>query len=160
METLLEQQYALPVLSSGLTKTQIHGLAFNCVEGVSETGNALQIAEALSAMDEFVKSVRKDDKFIDAVVSELEKSSGKLTMASGAKIERAETGTTYDFTHDEQWKQLTAQLEDIKLLVKNRETYLKSIAAGKLLTDSETGEVLGVGAAKSSKTNYRITLKS
>jgi polyribonucleotide nucleotidyltransferase len=157
MEELQQQQYALPYISTGLSKTQIKVLADSAVSGVLEDGNVLQVAEALSAMDEFVKTVRKDDRFIDSVIEELGKSKGRITTASGAKIETTEAGVSYDYSQNADWKELDSQIKELTEKRKAIEEVLKKIQPGKMLVDEETGETL-VGPAKTSTSSYKLTL--
>jgi hypothetical protein len=151
------QPNALPQIGEGLSKKQITALAQQSVESVLEDGNVEGIAEALAVMEEFVKQVRKDDRFIDAVRDELIKHNGTIKTTSGAKMELCEAGVTYDYSEDPSWRYMT---EQINLMIEQRkliEEKLRKIGPGKMMVDHETGEVL-VGALKSSKSTYRITL--
>lgn len=151
------QPNTLPQISEGLTKKQITALAQQSVEGVLEDGHVEQVAEALAVMEEFVKQVRKDERFIDAMRDELTKNNGTIKTTSGAKLELCEAGVTYDYSEDPSWRYMT---EQINLMIEQRkliEEKLRRIGPGKMMVDHETGEVL-VGALKSSKSTYRITL--
>ena len=149
---------ALPDIKEGLTKSQIAQLADTSVERVLEKGNVFPVAEALAAMEEFVKTVRKDDRFIDFMREELEKqSAGKLTTKAGSKIELCEAGVKYDYAANADWRVLD---EQIKYLVEKRkqlEERLRKISPGKIAVDEETGEVIE-GVNKISKSTYKITL--
>lgn len=150
-------QNSLPSFKNGMSKTQISQLADASVSQCLEVGNVLEVAEAISAMSEFVDLVRKDDRFITAVVDEANRNAGKLQTNSGAKIEVCETGTKYDYSHNADWVELNRQEKEIAEKRKALEDKLKKIPAGKLLVDEETGETL-VGASKTSKTNYKLSL--
>lgn len=151
------QPNALPQISEGLSKKQITTLAKSSVDNVLEEGNVAQVAEALAAMDEFVKTVRKDDQFIDAMRDELAKHHGNIKTTSGARIEMCEAGVAYDYTEDPSWRYLNEQINELMAQRKAMEEKLRQIPPGKMMVDHETGEVF-VGPLKTSRSTYRITL--
>src|SRR5215210_7902933 len=103
------QTAGLPVIKEGLTKKQIADLADESVGRVLEEGNVFQIAEAIAAMEEFVKTVRKDERYIQFLRDELAKHHGRLVTASGAKIEMCEAGVSYDYSANAEWRELEEQ---------------------------------------------------
>ena len=147
----------LPFIKEGLSKAQINHMATQSVEAVLEDGNVFQVAEALAAMEEFVKAVRKDDRFIDFLRDELAKHHGRLQTTSGAKIEVCEAGVSYDYSHYAEWQVLDEQIKLLTGRKKALEEKLRQVAPGKMAVDPETGEILE-GPLKSSKSTYRITL--
>lgn len=151
------QPDALPVLTGGMNKQQITELARQSVENVLEHGRVEQVAEALAVMDEFVKQVRRDDRFIDLVRDELVKYNGTMRTVSGARIELCEAGVTYDYADEPAWRELDAGIRALTEQKKKLEEKLRGIGAGKMVVDHETGEVI-TGALRSSKSTYRITL--
>lgn len=157
MERQVLQPNQLPVLREGLTKKQIAVLAENTVDNLLEQHNALPVAEAIAAMEEFVKQVRKDDRFVDAIREEIIRHHGKVQTHSGAKLELCETGVTYDYAQDSGWRALTEEINGLVEMRKALEEKLRRIAPGKMWVDHETGEVLE-GVPKASKSTYRITL--
>jgi len=148
----------LPAISEGLTKRQIANLADTSVERVLEEGNVFQMAEALAAMEEFAKTVRKDERYIQFLRDELAKHSGQTETASGAKIEACEAGVQYNYAQNEKWRAMDGEIKRLTEERKELEEVLKSIAPGRVGVDLETGEVIE-GALKKSKSTYRITLK-
>jgi hypothetical protein len=122
-----------------------------------EEGNVFQVAEALAAMDEFVKTMRKDERYIHFLRDELAKHHGRLVTHSGAKIEACEAGVTYDYSSNAEWNTLEDQIKQLQEHKKQLEEKLRSIAPGRIGVDHETGEVIE-GAFKASKSTYRITL--
>ena len=153
----LVQHSNLPRIQEGLRKKEIFELATRSVNNVLEEGNVFQVAEAIAAMEEFVKAVRKDERYIDFLREELIKNNGRLHTASGARIEISEAAVTYDYSHDATWKMID---EEIKVLLeqrKEREEQLRQLGPGRMAVDPETGEVLE-GPLKTSKSTYRITL--
>jgi hypothetical protein len=147
----------LPVFSNGMGKKQISELADASVSVCLEEGNVLQVAEAISAMAEFIELVRKDERFICAVVDEANKNHGKLQTSSGAKIEVCETGVSYNYSSNNDWVELKNQEKEIADKRKSLEEKLKKIPEGKLLVDGDTGESL-TGPTKTSRTNYKLSL--
>ena len=147
----------LPSITGGLDKTQVKMLATNAVDRVIESGDVFQAAESIAAMEEFVKNVRKDERFVSYVREELEKNNGRLLSASGAKIENCEAGVNYDYSRNSTWLQLQEQISELEEKKKKIEEKLRSIPAGKILVDEETGEVWE-GAVRSSRSTYKITL--
>jgi len=154
---LVQHSETLPSISEGLSKKQIAEMADQSVSTVLERGNVFEVAEALAAMEEFVKNVRKDERFVEFLRDELTKHRGRLTTNSGAKIEVCEAGVNYDYSGNGEWRELDQQ---IKMLTDQRravEENLRKLAPGRMAVDPETGEVLE-GPLKTSKSTYRITL--
>lgn len=152
------QDASLPTIKEGLSKKQIADLAEQSVNKVLEEGNVFQVAEAVAAMEEFVKNIRKDERFVEFLREELSKHRGTLTTNSGARIEVCEAGVSYDYSNNGEWRELDQQ---IKVLTEHRkfvEEKLRKLAPGRMAVDPETGEVLE-GPIKTSKSTYRITLK-
>jgi hypothetical protein len=148
---------SLPSIQEGLSKRQITALANELVETVLEEGNAIQIAEAMAAMEEFVQRVRKDERFVDFLRDELLKHNGRMLTASGAKIEVCEAGVSYDYSQDPGWSNVDAQIKELTQQKKAIEETLRKLAPGRMAVDPETGEVLE-GPTRKSKSTYRITL--
>lgn len=152
-----KQVSGLPSINGGLSKKQIAMLADQSVDGVLEAGNVVQVAEALSAMEEFVKTVRKDERFVQFLRDELAKHHGRLITFSGAKIESCEAGVSYDYSSNGEWRELEARIKGLEAEKKMLEEKLRSLAPGRVAVDPETGEMLE-GPLKSSKSTYRVTL--
>ena len=157
MANLVQHKEILPSISEGLSKKQIADLAEQSVNAVLEQGNVFQVAEALAAMEDFVKNVRKDERFVEFLREELAKHRGRLTTSSGARIEICEAGVSYDYTGDGEWRELDQQIKILTDQRKAVEEKLRRLAPGRTAVDPETGEVLE-GPLKTSKSTYRITL--
>ncbi len=132
MEKQVLQHNALPQLREGLSKRQIADLASNTVAHVLEEDNALPVAEAIAAMDEFVKGVRKDERFVDAIRETIIRNSGHVHTPSGAKLELCETGVTYNYAQDPGWQALTNEINNLMEERKALEEKLRRIAPGKM----------------------------
>ena len=155
-------QYQLPAITNGLTKTQVKIAAEQSITDLLETGNILQAAEAISAMEAFIKEVKADKRYTEYVREEVEKHGKAFTSPSGSKIELAETGTKYDFSkcNDFLLPRLNQQSEEIDAKIKEREAFLKSIPeSGISVIDEETGESVSVyHPSKTSTSSYKVTL--
>lgn len=154
---LAQHSTPLPSIREGLSKKQIAHLAEKSVQNVLEEGNVFHVAEALAAMEEFVKNVRKNERFVQFLRDELEKNRGRLVTATGARIEVCEAAVSYDYSSNGEWRQLD---EEIRLLTERRkvlEERLRQLAPGRMSVDPKTGEVLE-GPVKTSRSTYRITL--
>ncbi|MFL5809124.1 MAG: hypothetical protein ACJ749_06345 [Flavisolibacter sp.] len=147
----------LPDIRDGLTKKQVAQLADDSVDHVLEEGNVFQVAEALAAMDEFVKCVRKDERYVQFLRDELARHHGKLITISGAKIENCEVAVSYDYSANAEWRELDEQIRVLSEQKKEVEEKLKKIGPGRIVVDPDTGEVIE-GPLKTSKSTYRITL--
>jgi len=147
----------LPQIGEGLNKKEIHTLAQKSVDGVLETGNVFAVAEALAAMEEFTRLVRKDERYIDFLREELSKHNGRLFTASGARIELCEAGVSYDYSSSAEWNALEDEIRRLQERKKAVEERLRRIGAGRMHVDPETGEITE-GVYKSSRSTYRITL--
>ena len=148
---------SLPSIKEGLNKKQIAELARQSVANVLEEGNVFQVAEALAAMEEFTKAVRKNESYVEFLREELVKHNGRLTTTSGAKIEMCEAGVSYDYSHSPEWREIEDAIKFLQEKKKQVEEKLRKIAPGRMAVDPETGEVVE-GAFKTSKSTYRITL--
>jgi PAS domain-containing protein len=149
--------HLLPEIFEGLSRQQIRSLASQSVDHVLEEGHVFRAAEALAAMEEFIKSMRKDERYIQYLRDELAKHQGRLTTQSGARLELCEAGVVYDYNANAEWRQLDAR---IGILINDRkelEERLRSIAPGRIAVDPDTGEMMQ-GANKTSRSTYRITL--
>lgn len=146
----------------GLSKSDLKNIASNTINNVLEKGNPLEVAEALAAMETFIKEVRTDKRFTDYVREEAAKTPKVFISNSGAKIELAEVGTHYDFTNcgDLEREGLRLQKEGIELQLKQREEFLKQIPlSGLIITDEQTGETVTVyPPTKISTSSYKVTL--
>jgi hypothetical protein len=147
----------IPASFEGLSKSQIATSAKNAVDHILEHGGALQVAEILATMEQFIKDVRKDERFTDYVREEAGKWNGKYSTPSGTKIELCETSVSYDYSQDSKWVELKGEVDFLTKELKEHEEKLKTIPAGKLLVDDTTGEVL-TGPARTSKSSYKISI--
>jgi hypothetical protein len=141
-----------------MKKSEVILMAESAVTSVIDKGNFFQVAEVIAAMSDFCEKVRKDQRFMEGIRAELQKyPKAKFTAASGAVLEAAETGTKYDYSQNPKWVELKNQEDEISEKRKEIEDILKTIPAGKVLVDEETGESL-IGPAKTSTSSFKVTL--
>jgi hypothetical protein len=154
--------YSLPVISAGYTKTQLKIAADSVVNDIIENGNALPAAEALSAMEAFVKEVKGNKQYIDFVRDEIAKHGKSANTGSGTKIELAEVGTKYDFSKCEDPKiiELENKINYLDSELADRKDFLKTVPlSGLLVTDENTGETYKVyPPSKTSTSSYKVTI--
>lgn len=152
----------LPAITHGLSKTQIAELAKFGVDYVLETGQPELVAEQISVMENYIKAVKADERFTDYVREELAKNGGKLTTASGAKIEVMEGGTKYHFENcgDVELQMLEQGLLSAQNALKDRQEFLKKVPpSGIDVVVPYSGEVIKVFPPyKTSTSTYKVTL--
>ncbi|NBQ17732.1 hypothetical protein EBU24_05435 [bacterium] len=150
----------LPVLTSGLTKTQIKLIAQSSVNELMSNGRILEAAEALTVMENFIKEVRSSKEFTEYVREEVGKNGKDITNPSGAKIELAETGTKYDYSgcNDSALIEVESNLVEIESLISDRKAWLKTIPAEGMEVVIGDEIVRVYPPTKTSTSSYKITL--
>ena len=150
----------LPVLTSGLTKTQIKIIAQSSINELMSNGRILEAAEALTVMENFIKEVRSSKEFTEYVREEVGKNGKDITNPSGAKIELAETGTKYDYSgcNDSALIEVESNLVEIETLISDRKAWLKTIPAEGMEVVIGDEIVRVYPPTKTSTSSYKITL--
>lgn len=151
----------LPAIYAGMSKTDISITAKTAVDNLLESGNVLAIAEQVAAMELFLKEVKDDPRYTEAVRGEVEKYGKLYTAGSGCKIEPAEVGTKYDFSlcNDPILVQFEQRLASAEEAVKQRKEFLKTVPLSGMDIITEDGEPVRVyPPSKSSKSSFKVTL--
>lgn len=150
----------LPVLTTGLTKTQIKIIAQSSINELMSNGRILEAAEALTVMENFIKEVRSSKEFTEYVREEVAKNGKDITNPSGAKIELAETGTKYDYSgcNDTALIEVESNLVEIESLISDRKAWLKTIPAEGMEVVIGDEIVRVYPPTKTSTSSYKITL--
>ena len=92
------------------------------------------------------------------IQDDLIKAIGNGTTLYGAKVEVAESGVKYDYSTNEQWKELESQIKPLKEAQKAIEDQIKmATKVGKSFVDENTGELISP-VTKTSTTTPKITL--
>lgn len=155
-------EYQLPAIGSGMTKAQISASSKNLVDTILETGNVIEVAEAISGMEQFLKEVKGDERFVAYLREEVAKFGKVTTRPSGAKIELAETGTKYDYSKTDDFilPDLQKQSDELAEKIKARQGFLKAIPVeGMELLNESSGEMVRVyPPSKTSTSSYKVTL--
>ena len=143
------------------TKEQIATFTDKIV-GEVESGaiSALELHVKLTAIESCFKQIK--ERIAESVMNEANVYTEKSFELFGAKVEKAELGTKYDFTlcNDPKYHDYKAEQEKIDKEIKEREKFLKAIPGSIELTDETTGEVVTVyPPTKSSKSGIKVTLK-
>lgn len=147
-------------LSVGLpTKEAIYQVSMDLVAKVQEGEiSPLELAVKLSAFEKIIETVRAN--IGENVLEELDKQQGNA-IVMGAKIQRKETGTSYDYSGTPVINELKAQEKAIADKRKAVEKIAQNLPDGTQtqMVDEQTGETFAISkAVKSSKTSYAITL--
>ena len=154
--------YQLPTLTNGISKSQLKIMADMSLKEIFDNGRAIEAAEALSVMENFIKELRANKQFSDYVRDEIAKN-GKQIETQSAKLELAETGVKYNFDNcgDAIYQQLEQQLQSVEADLKDRKEFLKTVPlSGLSIINEQTGEVSTIyPPSKSSTSTYKITLK-
>lgn len=154
--------YQLPASGSGMTKAQISASSKSLVDTVLETGNVIEVAEAISGMEQFLKEVKGDERFVSYLREEVAKFGKVATRPSGTKIELAETGTKYDYSKTDDFilPDLQKQADELAEKIKARQDFLKAIPVeGMELLNESSGEMVRVyPPSKTSTSSYKVTL--
>jgi hypothetical protein len=141
------------------TKGNIDTLAQQIADYALDGNDPLQLAVNLSAIIQTCELAK--EKMSEAVLAELDKYPKGKTTSRGAKVERKEVGSKYDYTRSEAWVKIKEVEEKVSTKRKEVEAICKNCPEGSELqyTDTDTGEVLTITrASKTSTTSFAITL--
>jgi hypothetical protein len=156
----METNFNLPVVTAGMTKTQISIVADQSIKNVLEQGNVLEAVEAISVMEAFIKQVKSSDEFKSYALDEIAKHGKLFTSASGAKIAPMESGITYhfDFCNDSELNELIKQQEELEIKISDRKAFLKTLPLSgmEIRKDDELIEIYP--PVKTSTSTYKVTL--
>jgi hypothetical protein len=121
----------------------------------SGTVDPMQIAIKLNCLELAIKEAKELIK--PSVMDAINVYSEKQISILGAKVEKAEVGTKYDYSNDPKWNELNKVAETANLALKTHEDMLKKISSGKVLVGEDSGETY-FAPIKSSTSSYKITL--
>lgn len=141
------------------TKESIAEVSFNIIDRVKNGEvSPLELIVQLAAIEKVCEQVRAGCE--EQILTELSKENGKV-VCLGAKVERKEVGTKYNFDDCEAWNKVKEQENFWSDKRKEVETISKNCPEGSELnfTDTATGETWNVKrASKTSKTSFAVTL--
>lgn len=153
--------YKLPELSNQITKTQLKIIGNNMVADIMNNGNIIESADAISKMEMLIKEIKSNPDWIDYLREEVAKSGASVTTSSGTRIELAEVGVRYDYSvcQDTMLIELLAEQERIDELIKERQTFLKTIPVSGLDIVTTEGELARIyPPSRSSSSSIKTTI--
>lgn len=153
--------YKLPELSNQITKTQLKIIGNNMVADIMNNGNIIESADAISKMEMLIKEIKSNPDWIDYLREEVAKSGASVTTSSGTRIELAEVGVRYDYSvcQDTMLNELLAEQERIDELIKERQTFLKTIPVSGLDIVTTEGELARIyPPSRSSSSSIKTTI--
>ena len=147
-------------LARDVTKESLQADADSFVEQVLENGKVLEAAEGLKALEEFVKRVRGNDKFVSYCRDEISKYGKRVETGSGTKIEICENGTKYhyDRTNDHELFNLMEEKEKLELKIKERQEFLQKLPTSGLEVRRGDELITLYPPYKTSESSYKVTL--
>ena len=134
METAISYLSVMP-LSKEQRETFVQKVKDEILSGYE---NPLKIEIILKGIEETIKAIRSDADIREYVLQELAKH-GKSTTIYGAELTKSDR-KTWNY-NDTEINSITAEIEELKAKLKDREKFLQSIPEGGII-DPETGEIL------------------
>jgi len=153
--------YKLPELSNQITKTQLKVISNNMVADILNNGNIIESADAISKMEMLIKEIKGNGEWIEYLREEVAKRGASVITPSGTKIELAEVGVKYDYSqcNDDILKSLVEEQERIELMIKERQTFLKTIPVSGLDIVTINGELMTIyPPSRSSTSSIKTTI--
>lgn len=123
----------------------------------------LRAVAKIRFLSDMLAAALKDDRVKDAILTEIDRNGGKEASAFGVKFQQKEMGVSYDYTvcGDPEYDQLSAEMEDLKARMKEREKFLLGIPAeGLPMVDQETGDCYKIiRPLRRASLGYSVTFK-
>lgn len=122
--------------------------------------NALEILVMLRALEAVSELVREEIE--ENIINEANRYNEKVIERYGARIEKAEVGTRYNYfvSKDSEWERMNSELQTLKRRLTERETFLKALKEPLIVVNADTGEVETIRPPqKISKEGIRVYLK-
>ena len=108
------------------TKADVEQATSHLIGQVEQgTINPLFALGVLTAYEKAFSDAKK--AVVNICVTAMEKSGEKKAEIGGAAFLLKESGVRYDFTDDEEWRNINAEIEEKKALLKGRETVLRQL---------------------------------
>ena len=122
--------------------------------------NPLELLVILRALESVSKVVR--DEIHENIMTAADKYSEKTIEAFGAKIEKREVNTRYNYASakDVEWERMDAEIKSLTDRIKEREKFLRALKEPMTVVDKETGEVTEIHPPmKTSESGLAVYLK-
>jgi hypothetical protein len=153
--------FKLPELTTKITKTDIKTISNNMVADILNNGHIIESADALNKMETLIKEIKSNPDWIDYLREQVAMNGASVITSSGTKLELAEVGIKYDFSKcgDEMLNDLLAEQERIDELVKERQTFLKTIPVSGIDVVTISGELVTLyPPSRSSTSSIKTTI--
>jgi hypothetical protein len=121
--------------------------------------NPLQLIVQLHALTKVYEEVREEIE--ENILKEAEKFPERVIERFGARIEKSEVGTRYNYSasKDIEWERLDSEFKTIERKRKEREEFLRALKEPLTAVNEETGEVYKIMPPfKTSKSGFKIYL--
>lgn len=146
------------------TKGEQQAVANSTIHSIMEgEENPLKTIVLIKGLMESFSMILKDDRVKEAVLSEIDRNGGKEATAFGVKFQQKEMGVNYDYSvcGDPEYDQLSAEMEDLKARMKEREKFLLGIPSeGLPMVDQETGDCYKIiRPLRRGSLSYSVTFK-
>lgn len=143
------------------TQTQIDVFSDQMIESVRQgETNPLEVLVILKAFEKATERILKEVR--ENYVKEADKYSEKSFELFGAKLEKAEVGTKYNYSicNDPVYNRRLAIATEANKLVKEREDFLKSLKDPLNIVDEETGELVKIiPPLKTSTESVKVSIR-
>jgi len=144
-----------------ITQTQVDVFSDGVIESVKQgDANPLEVLTILKAFEKASERILKEIR--DNFVTESEKYSERIFEFNGAKIEKAEVGTKYNYSicGDPIYNRRLEVSNEAGKLVKEREEFLKALKEPMTFVDESTGEVVKIiPPLKTSTTSLKVSIR-
>lgn len=143
------------------TQTQIDVFSDQVIESVRQgEANPIEVLVIMKAFEKAQERILKEIR--EHFVNEASKYPENAFDFNGAKIEKAEVGTKYNYSicNDPIYKRRLEISEQAKEQLKEREDFLKSLKEPLKYIDEDTGEVIRIiPPLKTSTTSLKVSIK-
>jgi hypothetical protein len=153
--------FKLPELTTKITKSDIKTISNNMVADILNNGHIIESADALNKMETLIKEIKSNPDWIDYLREQVAMNGASVITSSGTKLELAEVGIKYDFSKcgDEMLNDLLAEQERIDELIKERQTFLKTIPVAGIDVVTLSGELVRLyPPTRSSTSSIKTTI--
>lgn len=160
----MEQAPSNPISLLHLNPSSAQQISFFAASVVNEVKNGtespLRVLIQLRAMEKASKQILEGIK--DNILTESEKYPGQSWEMWGNRIEKAELGVKYDYSHcgDTLYERLQSDFDAAKSRLEARCDFLKALSEPITIIDELTGEVVKVmPPQRTSTSGLRVTIK-
>jgi hypothetical protein len=153
--------FKLPELTTKITKSDIKTISNNMVADILNNGHIIESADALNKMETLIKEIKSNPDWIDYLREQVAMNGASVITSSGTKLELAEVGIKYDFSKcgDEMLNDLLIEQARIDELVKERQTFLKTIPVSGIDVVTISGELVRLyPPSRSSTSSIKTTI--